>query len=97
MSHGPFGLGGGTLAPTPVCEAIINVAPIVSAMASISTRLILVFMFILFALPASPSCRAAARAPHPGNARRWCILNPFLVEFGPAEAPSGGTVRVSLL
>src|ERR1019366_7412202 len=50
MSHGPFGLGGGTLAPA--CSAIVNVAPIsVSASASISTRSILVFMFILFALP----------------------------------------------
>src|SRR5450759_1717646 len=52
MSHGPVGLGGGTLAPVPACWAIVNVAPIsVSASASISTRLILVFMFILFALP----------------------------------------------
>src|SRR5450759_2472063 len=50
MSHGPFGLGGGTLAPA--CWAIVNVAPIsVSASASISTRLVLVFMSILFALP----------------------------------------------
>src|ERR1019366_303904 len=51
MSHGPFGLGGGTLAPAPACWAIINVAPIsVSASASIRTSLVLVFMFILFAL-----------------------------------------------
>src|ERR1017187_7373397 len=52
MSHGPFGLGGGTFRPAPACSAIVSVTPIsVSASASISTRLILVFMFILFALP----------------------------------------------
>src|ERR1035437_4490359 len=50
MSHGPFGLGGRALAPAPACWAIVHVAPIsVSASASISTRSILVFMFILFA------------------------------------------------
>src|ERR1039458_2074601 len=52
MSHGPSGLGGGTLGPAPACSAIVSVAPIsVSASASISTRSILVFMFILFASP----------------------------------------------
>jgi len=40
------------LAPESVCCAIANVATIVvSASASISPKLILVFMFILFALP----------------------------------------------
>src|ERR1039458_7355863 len=52
MSHGPIGLGGGTFRPAPACSAIVSVTPIsVSARASISTRSILVFMFILFALP----------------------------------------------
>jgi hypothetical protein len=52
MSHGPLGLGGGTLAPAPACVAIVNAAPIsVSASASISTTLILVFMFIPLAVP----------------------------------------------
>jgi hypothetical protein len=52
MSHGPYGLGGGTLGPVPACVAIINVAPISeSASASMSAKLILVFMFVLFALP----------------------------------------------
>src|ERR1700692_3792855 len=47
MSHGPFGLGGGTLGPVPACCATENEAPISpSASESIRTRLILVFMLI---------------------------------------------------
>jgi hypothetical protein len=48
MSHGPSGLGGATLRLTPACLVIIKQASgSVSASASIITRLILVFMFIL--------------------------------------------------
>src|SRR5258708_7070268 len=44
MSHGPLGLGG-TFRPAPACWAIVNAAPIsVSASASSSTKLILVFI-----------------------------------------------------
>src|SRR5208337_300397 len=52
MSHGPFGLDRGALDPAPACPVIVTAAPIiVSASASISARLILVFMFIPRAFP----------------------------------------------
>jgi hypothetical protein len=52
MSHGPCGLCGAALDRAPACAAIVNVTPLsVSASASIGTRSILVFMFILFVLP----------------------------------------------
>src|ERR1017187_2530144 len=82
MSHGPFGLGGGTLAPA--CSAIVNVAPIsVSASASISTRSILVFMFILFPLPGLfrhllflPGGRRPCGWNCSNPVRRWTIPGP---------------------
>src|ERR1019366_4257192 len=82
MSHGPFGLGGGTLAPA--CSAIVNVAPIsVSASASISTRSILVFMFILFPLPVLfrhllflPGGRRPCGWNCSNPVRRWTIPGP---------------------
>jgi len=49
-------------------------------------------MFILFTLPASPWCRAAATAPHPGNARRWCILN-WLLDGGGRYRRNGFLLR----
>ena len=64
MSHGPCGLGGAALVPPGLC-AIVNVAPIsVSASASIGTRLILVFMFVLSALPSSIRHREFSRRWH---------------------------------
>src|SRR5215472_18304780 len=59
MSHGPFGLGGGTLAPA--CPAIVDVAPIIVS-ANISTRFFLGFMFCLgkivkmVIVPVRPTC-----------------------------------------
>src|ERR1035441_7381111 len=51
MSHGPFGLDGGTLGPAPAGCAIVNVTPAsASSSANISTGLILVFMRILILL-----------------------------------------------
>src|SRR6059058_3500221 len=47
MSHGPFGLDG-IFPPLPACPAMDSVTPtIVSATASASRRLILVFMLVL--------------------------------------------------
>src|ERR1039457_1689711 len=51
MSHGPRGLGGGTLGPVWACCAIVEVAPTrVSTSESISARMILVFILILSTL-----------------------------------------------
>src|ERR1017187_6549872 len=48
MSHGPCGLGGAPLAPLPAWPAIVNEAPMsVRVSASITTILVLVFMFVL--------------------------------------------------
>src|SRR5215471_18589548 len=80
MSHGPLGLGGGTFRPTPACCAIVYTAPIsVSASASISPRLSLVFMFVLpsggLRRPAKECVAPQALTISRLNARRtWTML-----------------------
>src|ERR1019366_3303638 len=64
MSHGPSGRCGVALAPAPACAPNVNVAPIsVSGSASIGTRVILIFMFVLFAMP---SCSGMGILTVPG-------------------------------
>src|SRR5450432_2780399 len=75
MSHGPFGRVRGTLDPAPVCCASVKVGPVISASASISARLIVVFIFILCLADLPASCLVALRQQPRFPEREEYVIN----------------------